>query len=232
VPDAASQDQLVQSMRRAGLSPQFTLITDATLYDLVNTVMRAFAIEPTITVTGRDTVTVSGFVSDEAKAHEAIRRLRADVPGIVAVDDRLSSGSGAEAFVRSQLANTGLTEKMKVTGVQGNVVTVSGTLDGPEIETWTAIVRRFEERFSPTIRLQAHLASMAAAAPRGLSLGPSPYVILEDGKRLSIGSDYGKGKIVGIQAKGLIVQIASGDITVPFTHSPRWVMEEADGIRN
>ena len=47
-------------------------------------------------------------------------------------------------------------------------------------------------------------------------------------ERLTIGGSYDTGTVVGITADGLRLRIASGEITVPFAQTPRWVMEESD----
>jgi type III secretion system YscD/HrpQ family protein len=229
VEDAAKRDALIQALRNDGLSPDMAVMTDPALADLVGTVLRAFAINPTVTVTGVGRVRIEGFAPDDAKAGEAVRRLHTDVPGLVEAQDRLATPARAQAFLDAELRAAGLNGKVKVIGLQQATVLVGGAVDGPDLEAWSALAERFQARFSPSIQLEAHLASVARASPRGVSLGRAPYVLLEDGQRLTIGASYGKGTIVGIGATGLRLRIASGDITVPFAQSPRWVMEEANG---
>jgi type III secretion system YscD/HrpQ family protein len=229
VEDAAKRDALIQALHNDGLSPDMAVMTDTALADLVGTVLRAFAINPTVTVTGVGRVRIEGFAPDDAKAGEAVRRLHTDVPGLVEAEDRLATPARAQAFLDAELRAAGLNGKVKVIGLQQATVLVGGAVDGSDLEAWSALAERFQARFSPSIQLEAHLASVARASPRGVSLGRTPYVLLEDGQRLTIGASYGKGTIVGIGATGLRLRIASGDITVPFAQSPRWVMEEANG---
>ena len=158
----ARLEVLVGALRSAGLAAELKVVTDAEMTDLVRTVIRAFGINATVAVTGPGRVRLEGFATDDRQVEAALRRLHTDIPGLLAVEDRLAT------------------------------------------------------------------PGRARAAPRGVSLGRSPFVLLENGQRLTIGGSYDTGTVVGITADGLRLRIASGEITVPFAQTPRWVMEESD----
>ena len=229
VEDGARLEALTRELAASALAPELAVVTDATVADLAGTVLRAFGIEGTAKVTGPGRVQLEGLAPDEQRIEAATRRLRSDVPGLATIEDRLATPGRIGATLDAELRGAGLGDKIRLTGLQGTTVQVGGAVMPADLETWGRIAERFAARFPPPVRLVAHLAAVTRAVPRGVSLGPSPFVVLEDGQRLTIGDTYDKATVVGIAGDGLRLRIASGDVSVPFAEKPRWVMEDPNG---
>ncbi|RTE87897.1 MULTISPECIES: FHA domain-containing protein [Bradyrhizobium] len=229
---AAEATKIKAALRDAGLTAEITpksatttVLSDAKVIDLSATVMRAFGIEASIRVESPEGISVTGYGPSDAVVKAALRHLQQDIPGVRTIDDTVATPDRARAFLET--ATTAELRRMIRIVVRPDVVLVSGTLTPLSYSEWQTVASRFEEKFAPHIRLEAHCSRVVLPLARGVHLGRSPFIVLENGSRLKVGDNIDHfGKIVLIEREGMLVRIGEADVHVPYSSKPEWIAEE------
>lgn len=155
----------------------------------------------------------------------ALHRLQQDIPGVHKVDDEVITPDRARAFLEAA-APTELRRAIRIVA-KPDVVSVSGTLTATTYSDWQNVASRFEQKFKPYIRLESHCELMMLPATRGVHLGRTPFVVLQNGARLKVGDQIERfGKISAIDGEGVIVQVAGSNLRVPYPSKPDWITKE------
>lgn len=205
--------------------PTVNPLSHAKLADLATTVLRAFDIEGGIRVEDTGHIVVTGYSRSDAMVEAALHRLQQDIPGVYKVDDEVITPDRARAFLEAA-APTELRRSIRIVA-KPDVVSVSGTLTATTYSDWQSVASRFEQRFKPYIRLESHCELMILPATRGVHLGRTPFIVLQNGARLKVGDNIERfGKISAIDAEGIFVQVAGSNLRVPYPSKPDWITEE------
>ncbi|MDA9543166.1 hypothetical protein ACM43_01035 [Bradyrhizobium sp. CCBAU 45321] len=220
------------ALRDAGLTAEITsksaiasALSDAKIIDLSTTVMRAFGIEGSIRVGSPGEISVAGYGPNDAVVKAALRHLQQDIPGVRIIDDTVTTPDRARSFL--ERATTAELRRMIRIVVKPDVVLVSGTLTPTAYSEWQTVASRFEEKFAPHIRLEAHCSPVVLPIARGVHLGRSPFIVIENGTRLKVGDNIDHfGKIVVIDRGGMLVRVGEADVHVPYLSRPEWLVEE------
>ncbi|MGF6313271.1 type III secretion system YscD/HrpQ family protein [Bradyrhizobium sp. i1.8.4] len=220
------------ALRDAGLTAEITpksamatVLSDAKLIDLSATVLRAFGIEGSIRVASPGGISVAGYGPSDAIVKAALRHLQQDIPGVRTIDDTVATPDRARTFLET--ATTAELRRMIHVVVKADVVLVSGTLTPTAYSEWKTVASRFEEKFAPHIRLEAHCSPGVLPLARGVHLGRSPFIVVHNGTRLKVGDNIDHfGKIVVIERDGMLVRIGEADVHVPYPSKPEWIAEE------
>lgn len=207
------------------LSKRPTTLSDSQLIDLVTTVISGFGIESNVRVTGPGEITLTGYGPSDAKVQAALLRLQQDIPRLSEVDNAIVTPDRARFFLE-----TAMTAQLRrsihiLTNADG--VLVSGTLTPIAFEAWQKIASRFQEKFAPYIPLKTKFTPVILPAPRGVHLGRTPFIVVENGTRLKVGDSLESlGQIVEIDRGGIFVRIGADDVRVSYPSKPRWIVEE------
>jgi hypothetical protein len=111
-----------------------------------------------------------------------------------------------------------------------HTVTVSGVIPAAREQAWNAAVKAFAERNGQLVTLVPHISPLGPLAPTGVTLGPHPYLMMDDGKHLGVGENLGSlGQIVMIYADKIRVRTAQGDLDVRYARPPYWIVEDEHG---
>ncbi|MCK1627311.1 hypothetical protein IVA98_30135 [Bradyrhizobium sp. 160] len=220
------------ALRGAGLTAEITaksatatVLSDAKVIDLSATVMRGFGIEGSIRVESPGGISVAGYGPSDAIVKAALRHLQQDIPGVSIIDDTVATPDRARTFLET--ATTAELRRMIRIVVKPDVVLVSGTLTPTAYSEWQTVASRFEEKFAPYIRLEAHCSLGVLPLARGVHLGRSPFIVVQNGARLKVGDNIDHfGKIVVIERDGMLVRIGEADVHVPYPSKPEWIAEE------
>lgn len=205
--------------------PTVTPLSHAKLADLATTVLRAFDIEGGIRVEDTGHIVVTGYSRSDAMVEAALHRLQQDIPGVHKVDDEVITPDRARAFLEAA-APTELRRAIRIVA-KPDVVSVSGTLTATTYSDWQNVASRFEPRFKPYIRLESHCELMMLPATRGVHLGRTPFIVLQNGARLKVGDNVERfGKISAIDGEGVFVQVAGSNLRVPYPSKPDWITKE------
>ncbi|WP_246299916.1 type III secretion system inner membrane ring subunit SctD [Sinorhizobium psoraleae] len=223
--------ELKAALRNAGLEAEVLFrrpLSDSQLTSLVTTVLRSFGIRGSLRLNGAGSITVTGYGPSEAKVTEALHRLRQDIPGLSEVEDALATPERARVFLE-----TAMTVQLRrsihiLTKPDG--LFVSGRLTPLAFEAWQTVASRFQEKFGPYIPLETQFTPVTLPVPRGVHLGRTPYVVVENGTRLKLGDSLETlGQIVAIDRRGVSVRIGPDEVHVPYPSKPRWIAEEEEG---
>lgn len=220
------------ALRDAGLAAEATpksatatALSDAKVIDLSATVMRAFGIEGSIRVESPGGISVAGYGPSDAIVIAALRHLQQDIPGIRTIDDTIATPDRARIFLET--ATTAELRRSIRVVVKPDVILVSGTLTPTAYSELKTVASRFEEKFAPHIRLEAHCSPGVLPPARGVQLGRSPFIVVQNGTRLKVGDNIDHfGKIVVIERDGMLVRIGEADVHVPYPNKPEWIAEE------
>lgn len=205
--------------------PTVTPLSHAKLADLATTVLRAFDIEGGIRVEDTGHIVVTGYSRSDAMVEAALHRLQQDIPGVHKVDDEVITPDRARAFLEAA-APTELRRAIRIVA-KTDVVSVSGTLTATTYSDWQNVASRFEQKFKPYIRLESHCELMMLPATRGVHLGRTPFIVLQNGARLKVGDNVERyGKISAIDGEGVFVQVAGSNLRVPYPSKPDWITKE------
>ncbi|MDK1378221.1 MULTISPECIES: FHA domain-containing protein [unclassified Sinorhizobium] len=223
--------KLQAALRGAGLTVEVApkgrpaTPSGAKLIDLATTVMRAFGIEGSARVGDAGQIALAGYGPSDASVEAALLRLQQDIPGAHKIDDEIATPERARAFLETVTA-TQLRHSIRIV-TKPHVVLVSGMLTPAAYNEWTAVSSRFQKKFSPHIRLETRFSPVLLPAPRGLDLGPTPFIVIENRKHLKVGDNVDHvGKIVAIDHDGVLVHIGESDVHVLYPSKPRWIAEE------
>lgn len=205
--------------------PTVTPLSHAKLADLATTVLRAFDIEGGIRVEDTGHIVVTGYSRSDAMVEAALHRLQQDIPGVHKVDDEVITPDRARAFLEAA-APTELRRAIRIVA-KPDVISVSGTLTATTYSDWQNVASRFEQKFKPYIRLESHCELMMWPATRGVHLGRTPFIVLQNGARLEVGDKIERfGKISAIDGEGVLVQVAGSNLRVPYPNKPDWITKE------
>ncbi|MCP2223736.1 type III secretion protein D [Bradyrhizobium elkanii] len=202
-----------------------TALSDAKIIDLSTTVMRAFGIEGSVRVGTAGGISIAGYGPSDAVVKAALHHLQQDVPGVRTVDDTVATPDRARTFLETA-TTVELRRSIRIV-VKPDVILVSGTLTPNAYNEWKTVASRFEERFAPHIRLEAHCSPAVLPTARGVHLGRSPFIVVQNGTRLKVGDNIDHlGKIVVIDHDGMLVRVGEADVRVPYPSKPEWIAEE------
>lgn len=205
--------------------PTVTPLSQAKLADLATTVLRAFDIEGGIRVEDTGDIVVTGYGRSDAMVEAALHRLQQDIPGVHKVDDEVITPDRARAFLEAA-APTELRRAIRIVA-KPDVISVSGTLTATTYSDWQNVASRFEQKFKPYIRLESHCELMMLPATRGVHIGRTPFIVLQNGARLKVGDKIERfGKISAIDGEGVFVQVAGSNLRVPYPNRPDWITKE------
>ncbi|ULJ74560.1 type III secretion system inner membrane ring subunit SctD [Rhizobium gallicum] len=216
------------ALRNAGLEAKVLFkrpLSDSQLISLVTTVIRSFGIRGSVRLNGAGEVTVTGYAPSDAKATEALHRLRQDIPGLSEVEDAIATPERARIFLETAMTDH-LRRSIHILTKSGGLF-VSGRLTPLAFEAWQTVASRFQEKFGPYIPLETQFTPVTLPPPRGVNLGRTPYVVVENGTRLKIGDRLeASGQILAIDRGGISVRIGADEVHVPYPSKPRWIAEE------
>ncbi|UVK49092.1 type III secretion system inner membrane ring subunit SctD (plasmid) [Mesorhizobium sp. AR07] len=207
------------------LSKRPTTLSDSQIIDLVTTVISSFGIEGSVRVIGPGEITITGYGPSDAKVQAALHRLQQDIPGLSEVENAIVTPDRARVFLE-----TAITDQLRrsihiLTKADG--VLVSGTLTPIAFEAWQKVASRFQEKFAPYIPLETQFTPVILPAPRGVYLGRTPFIVVENGTRLKVGDSLESlGQIVDIDRGGIFVRIGADEVHVSYPSKPRWIVEE------
>jgi type III secretion protein D len=219
---------LAAALRRAGTGADLLVATEDTMRDQAATVLRAFGIEGEAHVIGEGVLSVTGFAPSPAAAEAAAARLRSDVPGVQRVQDALMTPERARDRLRAQIAAAGLGRSLEV-AASGRRISVTGLLPPSQMPAWTRLAEEFRREHGGRIALASQVVAPQVAAPRGLSLGAEPFILLDDGRRVGIGDELeNAGRVLAIDAARVRVHTPVGAVDLPFPRTPHWIMEIGD----
>ncbi|WP_198028081.1 FHA domain-containing protein [Bradyrhizobium murdochi] len=205
--------------------PATAKLSDARLIDLAATILHAFDIVGRVRVEAAGELTVIGYGRSDAKVEAALRRLQQDIPGIYKTNDEVATPDRARAFLL-RAASAELRRSIRIT-VRPDVVSVSGALALATYDEWKDVAARFEERFRPYIRLESRCELMVLPAVRGVHLGRTPFVVVENGAQLKVGDSIDHiGKIAAINRDGLIVRVGESNLRMLYRENPEWLTED------
>ena len=221
--------KITEGLRRAGVDASISIMTDAAALELVRTILTAFNIEAQGSMTGPGEVVLRGFAPDSGRVEMAVRRIRTDVPGLRAISDQIATPDRARLVLEGAVRAAGLGDALRIAAASPRGVSVTGALGPASMATWTAMATAFRKENGDRIPLQAQVAAISSAAPRGVQLGRNPALIMEDGRRLGVGDMLDTvGKIVAVDERRVRVRTAAGDMDLPYSRPPSWIMEEKD----
>ncbi|RZN15021.1 MULTISPECIES: FHA domain-containing protein [unclassified Bradyrhizobium] len=220
------------ALRDAGLTAEVTpktatatALSDAKMIDLSTTVIRAFGIEGSIRVGSAGGISITGYGPSDATVKAALHRLQQDIPGVRTIDDTVATPDRARTFLETA-TTADLRGSIRIV-VKPDAILVSGALTPTAYSEWKTVASRFEEKFAPHIRLEAHCSPVVLPAARGVHLGRSPFIVVQNGTRLKVGDNIDHfGKIVVIDRDGMLVRIGEADVHVPYPNKPEWIAEE------
>ncbi|MFH0301660.1 FHA domain-containing protein [Bradyrhizobium sp. 31Argb] len=205
--------------------PATAKLSDARLVDLAATILHAFDIDGRVRVEGAGELTVIGYGRSDAKVEAALRRLQQDVPGVYKTNDEVATPDRARTFLLAA-ASAELRRSIRITA-RPDVVSVSGALASTTYDEWKDVAARFEERFKPYIRLESRCELMVLPAVRGVHLGRTPFVVIENGAQLKLGDSIDHiGKIAAIDHDGLIVRVGESNLRMLYRGNPEWLTED------
>jgi type III secretion system YscD/HrpQ family protein len=226
VTDDRQLHELTRTLRGAGVHAEMRVRSDQALAELVRTVLKGYGVDVDIGVDNAGRITISGYADDSAKAITALERLRRDIADIGEFADEIVTPERARRDLESWLDAAGLAT-LGITNAP-HVVTVSGMLDASRLDRWGSVADRFRERYGSRIRLQANVVSYTATAPKGVRVGPDPYIVMHDGRELRVGDALGQtGTITRIDTRRVRVRTANGEVDLPFARVPYWIVEDA-----
>lgn len=209
----------------AAKRPATAKLSDARLIDLAATILHAFDIDGRVRLEGAGELTLIGYGRSDAKVEGALRRLQQDIPGIYKTNDEVATPDRARAFLLG-VASAELRRSLRIT-VRPDAVSVSGSLDSATYDEWKDVAARFEERFKPYIRLESRCELMVLPEVRGVHLGRTPFVVVENGARLKVGDSIDHvGKIAAIDHDGLIVRVGESNLRMLYRGAPEWLTED------
>ncbi|MBB6414116.1 type III secretion system inner membrane ring subunit SctD [Mesorhizobium sangaii] len=225
--------ELRVALNNAGLEAEViskppTTLSASQLIDLVTTVISGFGIEGSVRVIGAGEITITGYGPSDAKVEAALHRLQQDIPGITEIENAIVTPDGARVFLETAMTAQLRRSIHVLTKADG--VLVSGALAPTAFEAWQNVASRFQERFAPYIPLETQFTPVILPAPRGVHLGRTPFIVIENGTRLKIGDSLGSlGQIVDIDRGGISVRIGGDEMHVPYPSKPKWTVEEENG---
>ncbi|MGY3614118.1 FHA domain-containing protein [Bradyrhizobium sp. USDA 10063] len=220
------------ALRDAGLAAEVTLksatattLSDTKIIDLSTTVMRAFGIEGSIRVGSAGEISIAGYGPSDAVVKAAVRHLQQDIPGVRTINDAVATPDRARTFLETATTPE-LRRSIRIVA-KPDVVLVSGTLTPTSYNEWKAVASRFEEKFASHIRLEAHCSLVVLPTAKGVHLGRTPFIVVQNGTRLKVGDTIDHfGKVVVIDHDGILVRIGEADVRVPYPSKPEWIAEE------
>ncbi|MCK1449658.1 hypothetical protein IVB36_01690 [Bradyrhizobium sp. 35] len=224
--------RIISALRDVGLTAEVTpkpatatAPSDAKIIDLSTTVMQAFGIEGSIRVGSAGEISIAGYGSSDATVKAALRHLQQDVPGVRTIDDTIATPDRARTFLET--ATTAELRRSIRIVVKPDVILVSGTLTPSAYSEWKTVASQFEKKFAPHIRLEAHCSPVVLPIARGVNLGRSPFIVVQNGTRLKVGDNIDHfGKIIVIDRDGMLVRVGEADVHVPYPNKPEWIAEE------
>ncbi|TIR10427.1 MAG: hypothetical protein E5X64_25070 [Mesorhizobium sp.] len=220
-------------MNNAGLEVEViskppTTLSDSQLIDLVTTVISGFGIEGSVRVIGAGEIAITGYGPSDAEVEAALHHLRQDIPGLTEVENAIVTPDGARVFLES--AMTAQLRRSIHILKKADGVLVSGALAPIAFEAWQKVAARFREKFAPYIRLETQFTPVILPVPRGVHLGQTPFIVVENGTRLKIGDSLESlGQIVDIDRSGISVRIGADAMHLPYPSKPKWMVEEEKG---
>nr|WP_289851731.1 FHA domain-containing protein [Sinorhizobium meliloti] len=205
-----------------------TTISDSQLINLATTVMTGFGIEGNVRVIGAGEITITGYGPSDEKVQAALHRLQQDVPRLREVENAIVTPDRARVFLE-----TAITAQLRGhihVSAKADGVLVSGALPPTDFQAWQNVASRFQKKFAPYISLETQFTPVILPAPRGVHLGRTPFIILENRTRLKLGDSFESlGQIVNIDRGGISVRMGADEVHVPYPSQPRWIAEEEKG---
>nr|WP_244421060.1 type III secretion system inner membrane ring subunit SctD [Hyphomicrobium sp. MC1] len=225
----AELQKLNTEIQRTGLSVETTVVTDTSITDTAATILHAFDIDGSVTVTDTGDLTVHGFAPSSVAVASAMAQLRSEVPGVHGVEDKLDTPERARAELEDKLQSAGLSSALGISGNQRRL-TVTGLLPPEQARVWKEIYERFRSKYSNNIALDEEVAAPARVTPRGIVLGGRmPSIVLDSGQRVRVGDTLKNvGRVISIDARHVRVQTSAGPVDVSFVHPPNWILEDND----
>ena len=229
---AGEATKIKAALHDAGLTAEVTAksataaaLSDAKIIDLSTTVMRAFGVDGSIRVGSAGGISIAGYGPSDAVVKAALRHLQQDIPTVRTVDDTVVTPDRARTFLETA-TTVGLRRSIRIV-VKPDVIIVSGTLTPTAYNEWRTVASRFEEKFAPHIRLEAHCLPVVLPTARGVHLGRSPFIVVQNGARLKVGDNIDHfGKIVVINRDGMLVRVGESDVHIAYPNKPEWITEE------
>ncbi|RWN50186.1 type III secretion system inner membrane ring subunit SctD [Mesorhizobium sp.] len=225
--------ELQVALNNAGLEVEViskppTTLSDSQLIDLVTTVISGFGIEGSVRVIGAGEIAITGYGPSDAEVEAALHHLRQDIPGLTEVENAIVTPDGARVFLET--AMTAQLRRSIHILKKADGVLVSGALAPIAFEAWQKVAARFREKFAPYIRLETQFTPVILPVPRGVHLGQTPFIVVENGTRLKIGDSLESlGQIVDIDRSGISVRIGADAMHLPYPSKPKWMVEEEKG---
>ncbi|WFU14881.1 FHA domain-containing protein [Bradyrhizobium sp. CB3481] len=211
----------------ASKRPTATTLSDAKLVDLAATVLHAFNIEAHVRVEGGGEISITGYGRSGKDVDAARRRLQQDIPGAPKINDAVATPDRARAFLEGA-ASAELRGSILIT-TNDEVVKVSGALSSAGYNEWQNLSARFKEKFAPHIRLESQCKLVTLPTVRGVHLGRTRFIVLENGRRQNVGDSIDQlGKIVAIDRDGLVLRISASDVRFLYSNEPEWIAEDAN----
>ncbi|RUW23319.1 hypothetical protein EOA60_22015, partial [Mesorhizobium sp. M1A.F.Ca.IN.020.06.1.1] len=221
------------ALRKAGLEVEVsskgpTTLSESRVIDLATTVIRGFGIEGSVRVIGTGKIEITGYGPSDAKVEAAIHRLKLDIPGPIEVENATVTPDRARIFLET--AMTAQLRRSIHVMTKADGVLVSGTLTPIAFEAWQNVASRYQEQFAPYIPLETQFTPAVMPTLRGVHLGRTPFIVIENGTRLKVGDSLESlGQIVAIHRGGVSVRIGADEVHVPYPSRPSWIAEEEKG---
>lgn len=158
---------------------------------------------------------ISGIQKDSQAWQRKKEILLSDIPGLLAIEDKVESVIGRINILKDWIREEGLNDEVKVHLVDGRF-TVTSDIDLEKSLSWKRIMRQYEARFGGSIDLSLIENHRPRIAVRSVSLGEIPYLILENGRRYSHGSHLSDGYYLDEITKDNIV-LKRGDEVLKYS---------------
>ena len=205
LPDGNTKKRLIQALDNISPSPKTELYVDGELLEAAKKIL-VDKLDPARANLKADSVTngvlkVSGAVLTQTAKESAYELVKSEVPGVRQIDGMILQTDDLPQQFQEKIISAGLVKKLQVVSRQPEFV-LRGTMNEEELRNWENVLTEFNEDYGKILPIRATIRVVQKKSPFNVQIvvgGNMPFVITENGQRVTRGGDINGHTLVTVK---------------------------------
>lgn len=205
LPDENSKKRLTQALDNVSPPPMTTLYVDGELLESAKKVL-ADKLDPARATLKAESVKngvlkVRGAVLTQTAKESAYDMIKSEVPGLRQIEGLILQADDLPQQFQEKIVTAGLAKKLQVVSRQPEFV-LRGAMSDDELRNWEKVLTEFDEDYGKILPIRATIRVVQKKSPFNVQIvvgGNMPFVITENGQRVTRGGDINGHTLITIK---------------------------------
>ncbi|MHA3904762.1 type III secretion system inner membrane ring subunit SctD [Castellaniella sp. WN] len=196
----AERDALASALTQIWPMPAMKVSVEADVLRTARAALEDHAVKYEPRYDGEGRLSILGIAAGDADRAAAVEAVRAKLPGIVIMDNAVLSATAVADILTRELAEAGL-GGVVLSWDRHHLLVNTSDLDDAQAIRFEAILAEFNHRFFD-VATPPDSGLPADSVPFGIRSvigGHTPFIVLENGRKLLVGGIYRRYRLTGIE---------------------------------